>query len=83
MSEVHKLLKIYLTILVTIASSKRNFSALKHIKTYVRNSMTQSRLNHSMLLHVHKDKSDSIDTKDIASGFIQNSSTHTAYFGSF
>ena len=45
--------------------------------------MTQSRLNYCMLLHVYKDRSDSIDTKDIASEFIQNCSTHTAYFGSF
>ena len=28
-------------------------------------------------------KTDSIDTKDIASEFIQNCSTHTTYFGSF
>ena len=46
-------------------------------------SMTQSKLNHCMLLRVHKDRTDSIDTKDIASEFIQNCSTHTAYFGSF
>ena len=41
-TEVHKLLKLYLTIPVTTASAQRNFSALKHVKTYLRNSMTQS-----------------------------------------
>ena len=69
MSDVHKLLKIYLMILVTTASSERNFSALKRIKTYLRNSTTQSRLNHCMLLYVHKDRTDSSDTKDIALEF--------------
>ena len=64
MSEVHKLLKVYLTIPVTTASSEFNFSALKCIKTYLRNSMTQSRLNHCMLLHVHKDRTDCIDNKE-------------------
>ena len=49
LSEVHKFLKIYLTIPVTTTSSERNFSALEPIKTYLRNSMTQSRLNHCML----------------------------------
>ena len=68
---------------MTTASSKSNFSALKHIKTYLRNSMTQSTLNHCVLLHVHKDRTDSIDTKDIASEFIQNCSTNTAYFRYF
>ena len=46
---------------------------------YLRNSMTQSRLNHYMLLHIQKDRTDSIDTKDNASEFIQNCSTCTAY----
>ena len=32
LTEVHKLLKLYLTIPVTTASSERNFSALKRIK---------------------------------------------------
>ena len=68
---------------MTTASFEHNFLALKRIKTYLRNSMTQSRLNHCMLLHVRKDRTDSIDTKDIASEFIQNCSTCTAYFGSF
>ena len=50
LTEVHKLLKLYLT----IASSERNFLALKHIKTYLRNSMTQQCLNHCMVFHIHK-----------------------------
>ena len=83
LSEVHKLLKIYLTIPVTTASSERNFSALKRIKTYLRNSMTQSRLNHCMLLHIHHDKTDKIDTREIASDFIQNCTTRTTYFGHY
>ena len=52
LSEVHKLLRIYYTIPVTTASAERSFSALKRIKTYLRNSMTQQRPNHCMLLHV-------------------------------
>ena len=83
LSEVHKLLKIYLTIPVTTASSERNFSALKRVKTYLRNSMTQSRLNHCMLLHINHDITDKIDTKEIASEFIENCSTRTTYFGSY
>ena len=58
-----KLLRIYLTIPVTTASSERNFSGLKRIKTYLRNSMTQCRLNNCMLLHIHTNITDKIDTK--------------------
>lgn len=83
LSEVHKLLKIYLTIPVTTASSECNFSAPKRIKTYLRNSMTQSRLNHCMFLHIHHDQTDNIDTKEIASDFIDKCSIRTAYFGQY
>ena len=40
LTEVHKLLKLYLKIPVTTASSEHYFSALKRIKTSLRNSMT-------------------------------------------
>ena len=53
LTEVHKLIRNYYTIPVTTASAECSFSALKCIKTYLRNSMTQQRLNHCMLLHVH------------------------------
>ena len=38
LSEVHKVLGIYYTIPGTTASAERSFSALKRIKTYLRNS---------------------------------------------
>ena len=50
--EVHKLLKIYLTIPVPTASSECTFSALKRIMTYLCNSMTQEHFNHCLILHV-------------------------------
>ena len=51
LSEVHKLVLLYLTVPVTTATAERSFSGLKRIKTYLRNSMTQQCLNHCMLLH--------------------------------
>ncbi len=43
-SEVHKLLRLYLTIPITSATSERTFSALRQIDTYLRATMTQTRL---------------------------------------
>ena len=40
MSEVHKLVLLYLTVPVTTASAECTFSGLKRIKTYLRNLMT-------------------------------------------
>ena len=61
LSEVHKLILIYLTIPVTTATAEQSFSALKRIKTYLRNSMTQQRLNHCFILHIHRQKTDSLE----------------------
>ena len=34
--------------------------------------MTQRRLNHLMLLHVHKDKTDNMDLNEISNDFVCN-----------
>ena len=47
-SEVIKVLKLILVMPATNASSERSFSALRRIKTYLRNTMSQARLNHIM-----------------------------------
>jgi hypothetical protein len=53
LSEVLKLLKIFYTIPVTTSSAERTFSALRRLKTYLRSTMSQPRLNHMMLLYIH------------------------------
>ncbi len=83
LSEVHTLLKIYYTVPVTTASAERSFSGLKRIKTYLRNSMTQARLNHCMLMHVHQSKMDSLDTVTVAKEFIGRKERRIALFGKF
>ena len=47
-SEVCVLLKLILVMLSTNAVSERWFSALRRIKNYLRNTMSQERLNHFM-----------------------------------
>ena len=53
LGEIHKVLKIYFTFPVTTATAEQSFSSLKRIKTFLRNSMTQSRLNNLFMLYVH------------------------------
>ena len=48
--EVNKQLKLCLTIPVTTASTERNFSALKCLKTFLSNLMKQEHLNHYDIL---------------------------------
>ena len=49
------LLKILATLAVTTCSSERSFSALKHLKSYLRSTMVESRLNGLAALYIHKD----------------------------
>lgn len=84
-SEVVILLKLILVIPATNAVSERSFSALRRIKSYLRSTMKQERLNNLMLLHVHKNESDNIDLKSIANAFVQNKSLshRLTQFGKF
>ena len=49
------LLQIFATLPVTTATGERSFSALKLIKTYLRTSMQEDRLNALALLYIKKD----------------------------
>ena len=71
LSEVHKLVLLHLTVPVTTATAECSFSGLKHVKTYLRNSMTQQRLNHCILLHIHRNKTDNLDLSKITAEFIK------------
>ena len=50
-------LKIAMTFGVTSASAERSFSSLKHVKTYLRSTMTQERLNNLALLYIERELS--------------------------
>ena len=65
LNQVHKLLQIYLTIPMTTATAERTFSTLRRLKNYLRTTMTQKRLNHVVLLHTHKQRTDVIDLEPI------------------
>ena len=80
-SEVKRLLKIFYTIPVTTATAERSFSALRRLKTFLRSTMSQERLNHTMLLYVHKGRTDPIDAVNIARLFIQENQRRINFLG--
>ena len=49
------LIQILATLPVTTATNKRSFSAVKYLKTYLRNTTKEVRLNGLTLLYVHRD----------------------------
>ena len=52
LSEVDKVLKAYFSFPVTSATAERAFSSLRRIKTFLRSSMTQQRLNNFLTFHL-------------------------------
>ena len=55
MSEVCKVAALILVMPATNATSERSFSALRYIKSYLRATMSQTRLNNVMVLYVHRE----------------------------
>ena len=81
MSAVCMLLSLVLVMPATNAVSERSFSCLRRLKSYLRATMSQSRLNNVMVLHVHKNLTDKLSLVDIGNNFIQV--TESRYLESF
>ena len=74
MSAVCKLLSLVLIMPATNAVCERSFSCLRRLKSYLRATMSQSRLNNVMVFHVHKNLTDKLSLVDIGNNFISGSS---------
>lgn len=81
--QINKLLHILLTIPATTATAERSFSTLRRLKTYLHSTMSQSRLNHLMILHIHKQRTDELNVLDIAKEFIEINDRRVKFFGRF
>ena len=67
----------------TNATSEHSFSALRRVKSYLRSTTSQQRLNNLMLLYVHKQHTDSLDELSIANEFVGESEHRLQAFGQF
>ena len=83
LSEVCNLAKLLQVLPATNSTSERSFSLMKLIKTYLRSTMKQCRLNHLMILSTYKDRLDKLDLKKIASDFINKNASCRLVFGTF
>lgn len=52
---IHRLLVILATFPVTTSTSERSFSTLRRLKTYLRNTVGENRLNGLALMNIHRD----------------------------
>ena len=83
LSQVEKLLQLIFVMSSTNATSERSFSALRRLKSYLRTTMSQERLNFLMLLYVHKDRTDALDLKRVLNDFVDGSVHRLGIFAKY
>ena len=83
MSQVCKAFRLLLVMPATNAASERSFSTLRRVKSYLHSTMTQQRLNHLMVLHIHKERTDKIDIVSVANEFVAQREHRSRIFGKF
>ena len=69
------LIQIGLTIAVSTAHCERSFSTLKHVKSYLRSTMTQKHLLDLALLSIEKELSQNLSLDDVVHHFAAEDKT--------
>ena len=80
---IHKLLLLYTTAPLSSATAEISFSTMRHLKTWLRASMTANTLTNRMFAAIHKERLDAVDTETIAREFIMKIPQRIGYFGKF
>ena len=81
LAEGIKLVKLILIMQATNPVSERSFSSLKRIKTYLCSTITNNRLNHLLILHIHKLLTDRLDLPKVAEEFVERREGRKSKFG--
>ena len=80
-SSVFNLLKVLLVFPVSSCESERSFSCLRRLKTWLRSTMTQERLNSAVMCHVHRLTLDTASIEYLSKTFITGSYQRINEFG--
>ena len=81
-SEVEKLVCLLLVSPAASAEAERSFSTLRRrLKTWLRSTMTQQRLNSLAVCHVHQEVLDLVNVDGLIEEFISRNDTRACMFG--
>ena len=72
--------RVMLTIPLMVASAERSFSKLKLLKSYLRSTMTQERLNDLSMIALEGDLLEKIDYERIIEEFISKNTQRMTFF---
>ena len=74
-------LKTYIVLPVSTCEAERSFSSLRRLKTYLRSTITQQRLNDLTVLTTHRDETEALDLNEAVTEFVSRSQTRRNKFG--
>jgi hypothetical protein len=83
LGEIVKCIKLLQVVPITTATAERSFSALKRLKSYLRTTMGQKRLNHLIVLHAHREVLDELDIRPVINDFIFRNPVRRSTFAPF
>ena len=78
--EVITLCKLILVNPATSAAGERSFSTARRLKTWLRSRMNQERFSNLVVLNIHKERTDSLSTIDIANEFTDSNTNNCGTF---
>ncbi|KAH7940865.1 hypothetical protein HPB49_007108 [Dermacentor silvarum] len=81
MDEVVWYLQLVFSVPASAASGERTFSALRRVKTFLRNRMTKRRLTHLLLLHVYEKRAAELHFDSVMKEFVSRTAERTVTFG--
>ena len=69
-------------------AASKTFSSVEvidvcRVKTYLRNTMSLERLNNLMILHIHKEKTENLDLKQVCQEFVSGREGRLRTFDNF
>jgi len=82
-NQVETLLRLLLVLPATSCEAERSFSGLRRLKTWLRSSMSQERLNSVAVCHVHQQYTDCLDICSLANTFATANDRRLLLFGQF
>jgi hypothetical protein len=82
-SDVCALVRLLLVSPASSAEAERSFSALRRLKTWLRTTMTETRLNGVAVCQILRDRLDIIDKKPLLREFASRSPLRSQLFGQF
>ena len=80
-SEVEKFVRLLCVCPASSAAAERSFSALRRLKTWLRTTKTQKRLNSVAVCHIHKSSLEALDLESLLQEFITKCENRLTLFG--